>query len=141
LSELETEPLAPRTPVPPAVEVEVHARAEEARGDAEGSPEVRPAVSVRARGKTGQAQLSSSQVTVLSASTQFQLANARLAERDLAGALEACSMARKAAPGEPDYIALSVWIRFQMPGADMKALAIELDEVLAAHEQHVDSRY
>jgi hypothetical protein len=50
-------------------------------------------------------------------------------------------MARKAAPGEPDYVALSVWIRLQMPAADVKALAIELDEVLSAHASHVQGRY
>ncbi len=123
----DADPQAQRAAQPPDVHVEVHA---------EGSAE---AVSVRARGRTSQAP--SSQVTVLSASTHFQLANARLSERDLAGALEACSTARKAAPGEPDYIALSVWIRLQMPGADLKALAVELDEVLAVHEAHVDARY
>jgi hypothetical protein len=103
--------------------------------------EVRPAMSVRVRGNANPVSRTVGQVTVLSAPTLFQLAVNHLAERDLVGALDACTMARKAAPGEPDYIALSAWIRYQMPGADIKALAVELDEVLSANEAHVQARY
>lgn len=105
------------------------------------SSEIRPAMSVRVRGNANPASRTGGQVTVLSAPTLFQLAVNHLAERDLLGALDACAMARKAAPGELDYIALSAWIRYQMPGADIKALAVELDEVLSANEAHVQARY
>jgi hypothetical protein len=114
------------------------------QGAAEGASvasEIPPAMSVLVRGNASAAPRAPGQITVLSAPVLFQLAVSRLAERDLAGALEACGTARKAAPGELDYIALSVWIRYQMPGADIKALAIEIDEVLSANEAHVQARY
>ena len=100
-----------------------------------------PAMQMSVRGKPASAGSAEAQVTVLSAPALFQLAMSRIAERDLDGALEACAMARRAAPGELDYIALSVWIRAQMKGADLKALTVALDEVVAGNEGHAEARY
>jgi hypothetical protein len=110
-------------------------------GSSEGHGEVQPSLSVCVRGKPSAVSGSAAQVTVLSAPALYQLATTRLAERDFDGSLEACTMARKAAPGEPDYRALSVWIRAQMPAADIQALTIELDELVAANDAHVAGRY
>lgn len=71
----------------------------------------------------------------------LQLARARLAERDAKTAVAACDAARKAAPEDGDVIALGAWARFQAGSADVKALTIELDELLAAHEKHVPARF
>lgn len=100
-----------------------------------------PAMQMSVRGKPASAGSAEAQVTVLSAPALFQLAMSRLAEQDLDGAVEACAMARRAAPGELDYIALSVWLRAQMPGADLKALTVALDEVVAGNEGHAQARY
>ncbi|MFO0755643.1 MAG: hypothetical protein U0359_04095 [Byssovorax sp.] len=81
------------------------------------------------------------ELSVLSAPALHKLALAKLAERDFEGALDACTSARTAAPGEPDYEALSVWIRFQMSGADLKALTLEIDDLLRENEGHVQARY
>jgi hypothetical protein len=81
------------------------------------------------------------ELAVLSAPALYQLAMTKLGEHDLEGALEACSSARLAAPGEPDYGALSVWIRLQMSGADLKSLSVEIDDLLREHEGHVQARY
>ncbi len=81
------------------------------------------------------------ELSVLSAPALHQLAMTKLNERDYEGALEACASARVAAPGEPDYCALSVWIRFQMSGADLKSLSVEIDDLLREHEAHVQARY
>ena len=71
----------------------------------------------------------------------FQLALARLSSRDLTAALVACDLAKCASPEEPDFIVLSVWIRAQMAGADLKVLCVELDEVVTARERNVNARY
>jgi hypothetical protein len=71
----------------------------------------------------------------------FWLAKECLTERDLDGCVEACEAALKTAPDHPDLIALAVWARSQLGGADLKALAVQLDEVLIAHEGHVEARY
>lgn len=81
------------------------------------------------------------ELSVLSAPALHQLAMTKLGERDYEGALEACASARLAAPGEADYGALSVWIRFQMSGADLKSLSVEIDDLLREHEGHVQARY
>ena len=69
------------------------------------------------------------------------IARDRLVERDLRGALEAADAARRAAPEDPDIIAIGTWARFQLGRADVKALAVELDELLAVHSDHVDARF
>lgn len=120
---------------------EVHRRGHGSADGASVVSGVRPAMSVRGRGHASGVSKGGAQVTVLSAPALFQLAIARLCERDFAGALEACAMARKAAPGEADYRALSTWIRAQMPDADLHALALELDDVLTGNEAHIQSRY
>ena len=65
----------------------------------------------------------------------------RLSERDPRGAIAACEAARKAAPGDPDAIALESWARSQLGGADLKRLTVALDEVLNEHEAHVEARF
>lgn len=70
----------------------------------------------------------------------YDMARARFEEKDYAGALEACALAVQGDP-QPDYVALSVWIRASMPSPDVKALTVELDELLRAHEQHVAARF
>ena len=60
---------------------------------------------------------------------------------DPRGAIAACEAARKAAPGDPDVIALESWARSQLGGADLKALTVALDEVLNEHEAHVEARF
>jgi len=69
------------------------------------------------------------------------LAEARLQERDLAGAEEACSLARRADPDSVASTVLATWIRSQRGGADLKALTIELDELLGASPDHRYARY
>jgi hypothetical protein len=69
------------------------------------------------------------------------LARERLAERDAKAAVAACEAARKHAPEDCDVIALGAWARFQAGSADVKALTIELDELLAAQQKHVPARY
>ena len=77
----------------------------------------------------------------LSAKELFELATVRLNERDVPGATAACEAGRKAAPNDPDLAALDVWMRAKGRGADVKALSIELDELLGAHEGHVAGRF
>ena len=47
----------------------------------------------------------------------------------------------QAEPESPDSAALATWIRSQRGGADLKALTIELDELLGAAPDHRDARY
>ncbi|APR79399.1 Integral membrane protein [Minicystis rosea] len=68
-------------------------------------------------------------------------ARERLSARDAKGAVDACEAARKAAPDDADVIALTAWARFQANPASAKALTVELDDVLVAHEGHVTARY
>jgi hypothetical protein len=77
----------------------------------------------------------------MSATELFWLATEAMTERDVAAALDACDAGRKLAPDDPDLAALEVWARAQLGGADLKALAVQLDEVLGAHEKHVEARY
>jgi len=71
----------------------------------------------------------------------YCLARARLAERDLAGALAACQLAREVDPTQPDYAALAVWIRSLLGGADLAARVAELDTLLEAREDHVQALF
>jgi hypothetical protein len=71
----------------------------------------------------------------------FWLASECLAERDLAGALEACGAGRKKAPEDPDLAALEAWVRALIGGADVEELALQLDDVLDVHQEHVEARY
>jgi hypothetical protein len=77
----------------------------------------------------------------LSASELFALAGTRLAERDLDGAEEACTWARRAAPEKQDFAALATWIRAQRAGSDLKLLTVELDELLSASPDHRNARF
>lgn len=77
----------------------------------------------------------------LSPAALLRRAEARLLERDLVGAEEACSWARRAAPEDEQGAALHAWIRAQHGGADVKALTIELDELLGAAPDHRNARF
>jgi hypothetical protein len=77
----------------------------------------------------------------LPASALFELAGARLLERDVEGAREACDWARRADPDNQDLAALAIWLRAQIAGADLKLLTIELDELLAAAPDHRNARF
>ena len=71
----------------------------------------------------------------------FELAGSRLLARDLDGAHEACAAAREADPDDGEVAVLFVWIRSQRASADLKALTIELDELLSASPDHRNARY
>ena len=71
----------------------------------------------------------------------LDVAQKRLASRDPEGALLACDTARDDAPDDPDVIALRTWARSQLGGADVKALSVELDELLREESGHVAARY
>ncbi len=77
----------------------------------------------------------------MSASAFFALAEARLGERDFAGAEEACAWARRLDPSNLNSAVLATWIRSQHGGADLKGLTIELDELLGTAPDHRDARY
>jgi hypothetical protein len=77
----------------------------------------------------------------MSASELFWLATEAMAERDVAAALEACDAGRRLAPDDPDLAALEAWARAQLGGADVKALAVQLDLVIGTHDKHVEARY
>jgi hypothetical protein len=98
----------------------------------------------RARGEASasdEAEVSIDPDTGVPADELFALASELLAERDYPAALDACTFALEEAPDDPDLLALSVWARAQMGGADVKALMVELDEVLREHEAHVEARF
>ncbi|MDI1479930.1 hypothetical protein [Polyangium sp. y55x31] len=71
----------------------------------------------------------------------YCLATSRIAERDLAGALAACQLAREVDPTQPDYAALAVWIRSLLGGADLRARVAELDALLEAREDHAQALF
>ncbi len=77
----------------------------------------------------------------MSAPELFWLATECLAQQDVSGAVEACDAGRRVVADDPDLVALHAWARSQRGGADLKALAVDLDEVLGAHEGHVEARY
>lgn len=56
-------------------------------------------------------------------------------------ALKLCREACDGAPGEPDYVATSVWIRAQLDHAEVDLLLLDLDDVLRHHPDHVTARY
>jgi hypothetical protein len=80
-------------------------------------------------------------VASLSPEDLFRLARAKLDERDVLGASEAASLACRLAPDHLDYRALWVWVRSLRIGADVKALSIELDELLQLRADHVEGRF
>jgi tetratricopeptide (TPR) repeat protein len=77
----------------------------------------------------------------LPAHALYRLATARLAERDLAGALQACQLAREIDPTQADYAALAVWIHSLLGGADLAARVGEFDALLEACGDHVQALF
>lgn len=77
----------------------------------------------------------------LPAHALYRLATARLVERDLQGALQACQLAREIDPTQADYAALAVWIRSLLGGADLAARVAELDALLGACGDHVQALF
>jgi hypothetical protein len=76
-----------------------------------------------------------------SAAELLEVAKERLAKRDARGAVAACEAARKMAPDDADVIALSAWAKLSAGQADVKALAVELDELLRTNDKHVPARF
>lgn len=76
-----------------------------------------------------------------SAGELLDAARVMLAAKNKAGVAAACEAARRAAPGDADVIANATWVRFQAGAADVKVLAIELDELLAEHQGHVQGLF
>ena len=77
----------------------------------------------------------------LSVPELFWLATEMVSDRDAVGAAEACAAGLRQAPDDPDLAALSAWAHAQLGAADLKALMVELDEILHAHEDHAEARY
>jgi hypothetical protein len=77
----------------------------------------------------------------LPAHALYRLATARLSDRDLPGALQACQLAREIDPTQPDYAALAVWIRSLLGGADLAARVAELNALLEARVDHVQALF
>jgi hypothetical protein len=71
----------------------------------------------------------------------FEIAEACLRASDLPGAQDACARALAGEPANPDYLALSAWIRANFPGSDLRALSTEFDQILNLHERHLKARY
>jgi hypothetical protein len=76
-----------------------------------------------------------------SGAMHFEIAAARLTEGDLSGALEACALAREVGPDLPEYAAFSVWVRSMMPDAEIRALLVEMDEIVRMNEDLLSARY
>jgi hypothetical protein len=68
-------------------------------------------------------------------------ARERLAAKDPRAALAPCDAARRAAPTDPDVVALAVWVRSLSGGADLKALRLDLDDLLRLHADHVPALF
>lgn len=71
----------------------------------------------------------------------YKLALTRLSQGDLPGALAAVQLAREVDPSQPDYAALTVWIRSLLGGSDLSARVAELDALLTAREDHVQALF
>jgi hypothetical protein len=82
-----------------------------------------------------------SPLATLSPSELLWLASDCLEEQDFDGAVEACAVGCKNAPGDPDLAALGAWARSHLPGADLARISDELDELVRVHENHADARY
>lgn len=71
----------------------------------------------------------------------YATAQACVAEQNFDGARTACARACRADPVNVEYAAFSAWLRAMSVGADVKAIAIELDELLGRAEAHPRARY
>ncbi|MCC6523220.1 MAG: hypothetical protein IT373_11205, partial [Polyangiaceae bacterium] len=58
-----------------------------------------------------------------------------------ADALRLCEQACTGDPENPDYAAMAAWLRAHQPDADLAVVALDLDDVLHAYEDHVPARY
>ncbi|UQA62140.1 tetratricopeptide repeat protein [Polyangium aurulentum] len=116
------DPAPPHVPAPTPPDASLLA-------DADGMP---PGVPIAPEGQPDAA---------LPAHALYRLATARLAERDLSGALQACQLAREIDPTQADYAALAVWIRSLLGGADLAARVGELDALLDACADHVQALF
>lgn len=77
----------------------------------------------------------------LSPGELLELASSRFAQHDLEGAVQACAAGALAHPERHDFAAFSVWVRASMGGADVKALSLELDDLLRVADHHVQARF
>jgi hypothetical protein len=62
--------------------------------------------------------------------TLLEMAEARIESKDIDGAFRCWQLAHQAGATHPDALALGVWIRSMQPGADVKPLMVEIDELL-----------
>lgn len=77
----------------------------------------------------------------LSMAALLQLTETRLDERDFEGAVEAAAAATRSNPHDPNARVLHIWAQAVGAGADLKALAVQLDEILHDDEGLVDARF
>lgn len=70
-----------------------------------------------------------------------RLAMEKIEEREPQAALDLCRIARDTDPDSVEVRSVAVWARAQLPGADLKALCISLDETLNDHPGTAVGRY
>jgi hypothetical protein len=80
-------------------------------------------------------------VATSSVAELYWAAAAALERRDFAAVIAACNVARAFEPDDPDFVALSIWAKGQLPNADVKALLVALDELLLTSPAHVEAHY
>jgi hypothetical protein len=71
----------------------------------------------------------------------FLLARDRFENKDVRAAVDLCAAACAAAPKDATFASFHAWARSGLPGADLKMLCVELDEIIAAAETHAQARY
>ncbi|HZO16211.1 MAG TPA: hypothetical protein VFB62_23215 [Polyangiaceae bacterium] len=64
-----------------------------------------------------------------------------MSEQRFTEAIRLAQLACNGAPDNPDYLASAIWIRACMPGADLKVVCLDLDDLLLHHASHVQARY
>lgn len=69
------------------------------------------------------------------------MALSQVDDKELAGALEICRVAREAEPESEEVRSAAMWARSHQPGADLKVFTIELDEALRDDDKLVVTRF
>lgn len=77
----------------------------------------------------------------LDAAGLFELGRTRFFNREFDGAVEALEASRELDPKQRDTIALLAFARSHVAGADLKAIALELDELIRGDEAWVEPRF
>ncbi|HXK20465.1 MAG TPA: DnaJ domain-containing protein, partial [Polyangiaceae bacterium] len=78
---------------------------------------------------------------VLKATTAFQKAEVLLKRGNLALAEKEAQTAFENDPSQADHVAIHVWIQAQKPGADLTALAVELEKAAKAEPNNLRVRW